>query len=104
MTRNKLMSQSLLNSLGVLAYILAVSWLLLNGEKLFGREPSFWTPVALLLLFVLSATITGALVLGQPIWLYLGGKKAEAIKLFAFTVGWLFVITIITFVFILVVK
>ncbi len=68
-----------------------------NAGSIFGQIKSFWGPAALLLLFVLSATIVGALVLGRPIYIYLNGQKAEAIKLLAYTIGCLFIITIITF-------
>ena len=75
-----------------------------NADSIFGKMNSFLGPAALLLLFVLSATIVGALVLGRPIYLYLGGSKAEAIKLLAYTIGCLFIITIITFLVIVIVK
>ena len=55
---------------------------------------NFLGPVAFLLLFVLSAAITGALILGRPVVLYLENRKLEAVKLFLYTVGWLFVTTL----------
>ena len=66
-----------------------------NGEKFFGKADNFLMPVAMLLLFVLSAAITGALVLGKPILLYLDNKKEDALKLFGWTLGWLAIIVII---------
>ena len=51
----------------------------------------------MLLLFILPAAITGALVLGRPILLYVENHKAEAIKMFFYTVGWLFAIMLIVF-------
>lgn len=97
MKNSKLISWSVINSLGAFAYILWVAWLMFNASSIFGQIKSFWGPAALLLLFVLSATIVGALVLGRPIYLYLDGKKADAIKLLAYTIGCLFIITVITF-------
>ena len=61
-------------------------------------------PAAMLLLLVLSATITGALVLGKPILLYLDNKKADAIKLFFWTLGWLVIMTITVLIGLVVLK
>lgn len=97
MKNSKILSWSIINSLAAFAYILWVAWLMFNAGSIFGQIKSFWGPAALLLLFVLSATIVGALVLGRPIYIYLNGQKAEAIKLLAYTIGCLFIITIITF-------
>jgi len=49
------------------------------------------------MLFVVSATIVGTLVLGRPILLYLGGKRNEAPRFFGWTVGWLAALTLVLF-------
>jgi len=103
MKNSKLVYWSIINSLAAFAYILWVAWLMFNANLIFGQMKSFWGPAALLLLFVLSATIVGALVLGRPIYIYLNGQKAEAVKLLAYTIGCLFIITIITFLVIVIV-
>jgi len=95
MKNNKLIFCGLANSVCVLIYISAVAWLLQNGEKIFGKMQNFWGPVAFLLLFVFSAAITGALVLGWPIWLFLNDQRKEAVKLFLYTIAWLFIITVV---------
>ena len=69
--------------------------LILNGEKLFGTIDNILGPIAFLLVFVVSASITGSLVLGKPILMYLDGQKTEAVKLFMYTIGWLAIIAII---------
>ena len=97
MKNSKLLFWSIINSLGAFLYILGVAWLMFNGEKFFGKATSFLMPAALLLLFVLSAAIVGALVLGRSTLLYLNGLKSEAIKLFGYTLGCLFFITVIVF-------
>lgn len=89
----KLLLTSFLNAFGVLIYTSAVAWILFNGPRLFGKVASFWVPLALLLLFVLSATVVGLLVLGRPGYLYFNGAKREGITLLLDTVAWLFVIT-----------
>jgi hypothetical protein len=43
----------------------------------------------MLLLFIISASVTGLLVLGKPIHLYLSGLKKEAFVLLFATTGWL---------------
>ncbi|MFH0852614.1 MAG: hypothetical protein V1845_03355 [bacterium] len=105
MQQSKLFSWAVINSLGTLAYIVIVALFLNNGEKLFGNGPdSVLAPVAMLLLLVLSATITGALVLGRPAYMYFSGQKQEAVKLLVYTVGCLFVAMLIVFAVIVAIK
>ena len=66
----------------VLLYTSGVAWILFNAQRLFGKVTSFWGPLALLMLFVVSATIVGTLVLGRPILLYLDGRKDAALRFF----------------------
>lgn len=91
----------LLHALGhailVLLYTSGVAWILFNGQRIFGKVTTFWGPLALLMLFVVSATIVGSLVLGRPILLYLQGKKNDALKFFGYTVAWLVILTVIVF-------
>ena len=96
MKNNKLILYAVVSAVSVFIYVSAVAWGLFNGERLFGKVESFWGPVVILLLFVLSATITGALILGRPIYLYLNNSKREAVKLLIYTVVSLLVITLIT--------
>jgi len=86
----------LINAFGVLVYTSVVSLVLFNGEKLFGQDESFFIPLTMLMLFVFSATIVGLLVLGRPIYLYFEGFKKEGVALLLYTVGWLFVMIVIT--------
>jgi SNF family Na+-dependent transporter len=98
MKHSKLILISFLDALGTTVYIIGVAFIIKNGEKIFGKMDNFFGPIAFLLLFVLSAAITGSLVLGRPIILYFETKKIEAVKLFLYTLGWLFLITLIVFV------
>lgn len=85
-----------MNSFGVLAYTSLIAVFLANGERIFGGQDNhFLIPAVMLLLFVLSAAITGALVLGKPILLYTENKKSEALKLFFYTIGCMAFITIV---------
>ncbi len=86
------------DAVGVFAYISLVALFFFNVEKIFvEKEDSFFAPVFFLLLFVISACITGALVLGRPVWLYLNGFKKGSVMLLAYTVAWLFVLLLLAF-------
>ena len=80
-------------ALGEAAYIGLVALLMSGAERFFGNTPDnkILAPITFLLLFVLSAAISGALVLGKPVLMYVEGKKKEALTLFGFTLFWLFV-------------
>jgi len=99
MKTSKLMLHSFIHSLCVLAYTGAIAWFLFNGERFFGKkEDNFLMPLSMLLLFVLSAAITGLLVLGRPLAMYLNGQKKEGVKFLFYTLGWLVIIVLIVFV------
>lgn len=89
-----LKSLALLHALGTAIYVSLVALFMQNGERIFGKmeKDSLFGPVAILLIFVLSAAVTGSLVLGRPILMYLDNRKAEALKMFFYTLGWLFII------------
>lgn len=97
MKNSKLIFISFLDALGVAVYVAIVSFIMQNGQRIFGKMDNFLGPIAFLLLFVLSAAITGALILGRPVILYFEGSKIEAIKFFLYTICWLFFVTLIVF-------
>jgi len=80
-------------ALGEAAYIGLVALLMSSAERFFGNTPDnkILAPITFLLLLVLSAAVSGALILGKPVLLYLEGKKEEAVALFGFTLFWLFI-------------
>lgn len=89
---NTLIKQGFFNALGTFAYIALLVLAISHGSKLFGgEEQTILLPMAFLMLFVLSAAITGGLVIGKPILMYINGKKNEAVRLFFYTLGWLVV-------------
>jgi len=91
----KIIWQSLVNALGTVAYIALIAWFFFNGEKWLGNKPdNFFMPMLMLLLLVISATITGALVLGKPIQLFLENHKKDAITMLFTTLAWLFVFSL----------
>lgn len=93
----KLILRGFLNALGTSAYIAVVGTTMQNGEKLFGQINEAVAPIAFLMLFVLSASVTGGLVLGKPMLMYLNNEKSNAVKLFIYTLCWLALGTIILF-------
>jgi hypothetical protein len=91
---------SFLQALGAALYCGLVALFFWRGESWFGETTGFWGPVLILVLFVTSALISALLVLGYPIILFWEKKKtSEAIRLVAYTTGWLvlFVLVIIAF-------
>jgi hypothetical protein len=89
MKKSDYLLKSFISAGGVLIYVSAVAWLGFNGQTIFGKQTDFLMPVFVLLLFVISASITGLLVLGKPIHLYLSGLKKEALTLLFATLAWL---------------
>ena len=89
--------KSLVNAAGVFVYVSFVAWLGFNNQTIFGAPDNFLTPLFVLLLFVISASVTSLLVLGKPIHLYLNGLKKEAFTLLFATLAWLvfFLMTIV---------
>ena len=93
--------KSLINAAGVFVYVSAVAWLGFNNQRIFGKPTNFLTPLFVLLLFVVSASITGLLVLGKPILLYLDGLKKEAFILLFATLAWLVLFLIVVVIILL---
>ena len=89
---------SLGHSVLVLLYVSLVAFVMGHAEKFFGKTDTAWTPVAVLMLLVLSATVTATLVLGRPVLMYMDAKKKEALQFFGYTVGWMFALTVLVFV------
>ena len=105
MKNSKLFGLGLLNALGVTAYIFLISLILNGGGKFFGSvDNKFLSPIIFLLLFVFSALLTGFLVLGRPLMLYLDGAKKEALKLFFYTGICLFSILIVAIIALMIIR
>jgi hypothetical protein len=66
-----------------------------NAERIFGKMDSVIGAIGFLMLFVLSAGVVGSLIVGKPIFMYLDGKKKEAVSLLVTTLGCLAIITVI---------
>lgn len=86
---NRLLTRTLLNSLGVIAYVLTVATVMHNANRLFGTEDTIFAVTGFLMLFSVSAAVVGSLVFGYPLVLFLGGQKREGIMAAAATIGWM---------------
>lgn len=89
MKKSEYLVKSFISAAGVFVYVSFVAWLGFNNQAIFGKQISFLVPLFMLLLFVISASITGLLVLGKPIHLYMNGLKKEAFVLLFATLAWL---------------
>ena len=99
MNNTKLFFLSVLNSLGVAIYIFLVVLFLNNAQNILGpQDNKILSPMIFLLLFVFSALLTGFLVLGRPIMLYINGLKKEGLRALLYTGLGLFIILIIVFI------
>ncbi len=87
----------LIHAFGMSVYIVAVALILNFGDKIFGKMDNLLGPIAFLMLFVLSAAVVGALLLGKPLMMYLDGQKKEAIKMFGQTIMWFCILLVIIF-------
>ena len=58
-----------------------------------GKSNTILVPITLLMLFVMSASITGFLIFGKPVQVYLDGKKKEALSLLMQTLVFFSIIT-----------
>lgn len=91
-----LLKTALVNVLATALYITAVaSFMFFAGEAKLGRNNTFLIPIVMLLLFVSSAAITGFLIFGRPVLLYLDGKKKDSLTLLSYTLGLLSIITLL---------
>ncbi len=101
---NKNLWRSLGHAVLVLIYVSIIAFIMSHGEAWFGGDDKPWTPVALLMLFVLSAAVTGSLVLARPVLMYFDGEKKAAVHFFLYTVAWLSILTVIAFIILAMVK
>ncbi len=97
MKQENLTITALKQALGVTIYVLLVGTVMSFGNEIFGTKPNLLGPVAFLMLFVISAAITGYLVVGKSILMYLDGAKKSAVQLFGLTILWLFLFMMLAF-------
>jgi len=89
MKDGKIFRYALLHAIGAILYIALVASIIANGEQVLGGVQGPLAGTAFLLLFVISAAITGMATFGRPLVWFLDGKKREAIMLAIMTVGFM---------------
>lgn len=97
-----IIKRAFIDSVGTFVYIVLVISLIFSLQSFPEAEDIIIIPIAMLLLFVCSAAITGFLVFGKPVMLYIDGKKRDAVLLLGYTLGILALITIIMFILLIV--
>ena len=98
---DKIIKRAFIDSIGTVGYIILVVSFIFSLQIFASKGDNIIIPIAMLLLFVCSAAITGFLVFGKPVMLYIDGKKKEAVSLLSYTLVILFLITIISFIFLI---
>ena len=95
---DKTIKRAFIDSFGTAVYIVLVVFFIFSLQIFSEKKDVIIIPIAMLLLFVSSASITGFLVFGKPAMLYLDGKKKEALSLLGYTFGMLAIFTILFFI------
>lgn len=98
---NSIMKRAFLNAIATTAYVILVVLFLFSLQRFASKPETIIIPMSMILLFVCSAAITGFLVFGKPVMLYIDGKKKEAVSLLTHTIGILVIITIVFFFFLI---
>jgi hypothetical protein len=86
-------------ALGEVVYVILVALFMRYASQHFATGPNIFGMAAFLMIFVLSAAVSGALILGKPVLLYLENKKREALELFGIILGWIFIFLLILLMF-----
>lgn len=87
--------KSFLYSLGAAAWISIVAIFMQNANRWFGTQDTIISVIAVLILFSMSALVVGGLLIGKPIFLYIDGKKKEAVQTIICSGGWLLLFFVI---------
>ena len=82
-----ILKTAFVNAAATAAYVIVVGSFLFYSPRVFGPAKSALIPIAMLLLLVFSAALTGSLILGRPALWYLDGRKKEALSLLISTLA-----------------
>ena len=91
-------------ALGAAAWISLVAIFTQNANDWFGREDTIVSVMAIMLLFSMSALVVGGLLVGKPIFLYIDGKKKEAVQTLAANAGWMLIFFALAIIVLLIIK
>ena len=94
----------LMHAVAAMVYITLVTFVMRYGNEWFGKMDNQLTSIAALMLFVLSAAVMGSLIFLRPALWYLNDKKHEALQLLTWTIAFLFILTLVAFVCLAIIK
>jgi len=94
----KIITRALLDALGTAVYIILVVSFMFSLQSFASKPDNILIPMAMLMLFVFSAALTSFLVFGKPVFLFIEGKKKEAVKMISYTLLFLFLLTLLAFI------
>jgi hypothetical protein len=100
----KIFKRAVISAVAAFVYVAAVGLFMSNASHIFGEKDTAFTPVAVLMLLVFSASLMGILVFGQPVMLYVDGKKKDALYLLGYTMVSLLALTLLAFVVLLIAR
>lgn len=98
----KIIRRALIDAIGTVVYVILVALFMSSIQDFAPQEDTVLAIASILLLFVCSAAITGFLVFGKPIMLYIDEKKREAVSLLGYTIGLLLLLTLLIFILLIV--
>ncbi len=94
---NTIIKTAAVNAVATAVYVVIVGAFVSHAGKMkLGRAHPTLIPIAMLMLLVFSAAVTGGLIFGKPALWYLDGRKKEGLALLLYTLGIFFVLTIVT--------
>lgn len=97
MKKQQIVIAGLLHAIAATAYVALVAFIMTHASVWFGKTDTSFTPMAVLMLFTLSAAVMASLTFLRPVLWYLDNKKQEGLWLLAWTIIFLFVFTVVAF-------
>jgi hypothetical protein len=97
MKKQTLILTAFLHALAATAYIGLVAFFMSHASAWFGQKDNAFTPMAALMLFVFSAGVMVCLAFLRPAIWYLDNKKKEALQLFSWMIAFFFILMLIVF-------
>lgn len=91
------LKQGIKQALGVVFYCAVVGTVMQNGSKIFGEKDTFMTPILVLTMFCVSVLTCTLIVFKRPYELFFNNKKKDAVDVVVYTVVSLFVILLVLF-------
>lgn len=103
MKNSKIILRSFIHAVGVTVYTAGVAWLIFSLQHTFKAPSQILIALFMFLLLIISATITGFLVIAKPAQIYFAGDKRDALMMLFCTIVWLafFALIVIGFMFLL---